>query len=72
MHNPQSSRPSGQPEFWLAGFNFGAALTIAAFIGALTQPDSMAGIRYVLWTLTATGIIVLLLCLAGYLSQRKL
>jgi hypothetical protein len=71
MHNVQSDRPGGRPELWLAGFHFGAALAIAAFVGALTQSDSMAGIRDVLWTLTATGIIVLLLCLAGYLSQRK-
>ena len=66
--------PAGacQPgELWLAGLNTGAALAVATFVAALTQPGSASAIRDVLWTLTATGVCAVLLCLARYLTLRR-
>lgn len=71
---PSVTAPAGacQPgELWLAGLNTGAALAVATFVAALTQPGSASAIRDVLWTLTATGVCAVLLCLARYLTLRR-
>jgi hypothetical protein len=58
-------------DLWLAGFGAGAALAVGAFVGVLTLPATSAGVRDVLWALTATGVVVLVLSLAAYLTQRR-
>ena len=63
-------KPSGWADLWLAWLGVGAALAVGAFVVALTLPGSSSGTRDILWALTATGVVVLLLCLAGYLTQR--
>jgi hypothetical protein len=64
-------KPIGWADMWLAGFGAGAGLVIGAFVGALTLPNSLPGIRDVLWALTATGVVIVVLCLAAYHSQRR-
>jgi hypothetical protein len=59
----------GGPDLWLVGINAGAALAIAAFVAALTQAGGPIAVRDVMWTLAVTGVCILLLCLAGYLSR---
>lgn len=49
----------------MAGLGVGAMLAVAAFVGALTLPSSTG----LLWALAGTGVVVLLLCLAGYLAR---
>ena len=63
-------KPRGWTDLWLAGVGAGAALVVGALVGALTLPATPAGTKDVLWVLTATGAVVLLLCLAAYLTQR--
>ena len=67
----QSNKAGGRPDLWLVGLNASVALAIGAFVAALTQPTDSPGIRDVLWTLTATGIVTMLLCLAGYFTQPR-
>jgi hypothetical protein len=71
-HITRKSAPSsgGGPELWLVGINAGAALAIAAFVAALTEPADLAAGRAVMWTLVATGVCILSLCVAGYRGQR--
>lgn len=64
-------KTGGRPELWLAGLQSGVGLTVAALVGALVESAASAATRDVLWTLTGTGIVVMLLCLAGYLTQRR-
>ena len=47
-----------------------AALAVGALVVALMLPPTLSGVRDVLWALTVTGVVVLGLCLAGYLTQR--
>jgi hypothetical protein len=61
----------GLSDLWLAGVGVGGALAVGAFVGALTLPTASSGIRDVLWALTATGAVVLILCLAAYFSLRR-
>jgi hypothetical protein len=61
----------GWADLWLAGVGVGAALAVGALVGALTLPITSSGVRDVLWALTVTGAVVFVLCLAGYLTQRR-
>ena len=44
---------------------------MSALIGALTLPAAMSGFRDALWAITGGGMIALLLCLAGFFTQRR-
>ena len=66
-----SEPTNGGAELWLVGIGAGAALIIAAFVAALTEARGLTAVRDVMWTLTFTGVCILLLCLAGYLSERR-
>jgi hypothetical protein len=67
----RAGMPGSGADLWLVGINAGAALAIAAFVAALTQADGPMAVRDVMWTLAVMGVCILLLCLAGYLSQRR-
>jgi hypothetical protein len=58
-------------DLWLAGIGVGAALAAAALVGVLTLPITLSSAKDVLWALTATGTITLILCLGAYLTQRR-
>jgi len=64
-------RPGGWGELWLAGVGGGIAVAAATAIGALTLPPTMTGLIGVLWVVTIAGSIIMVLCLVGYLSQRR-
>jgi len=64
-------KPRSWTDLWLAGAGVGASLAIAAFVGVLTLPLTPSATRDILWILTVTGIVILILCLAAYLSQRS-
>jgi hypothetical protein len=72
-HEPpaRTSPPVVRAELWLVGINAGTALAIAAVVAALTQAGGPTAVRDVMWTLAVMGICILLLCVAGYLSQRR-
>ena len=64
-------KPSGWADLWLTGVGAGAALAVGALVGALTLPSNLPGTKDVLWTLTAAGAFVMLICLVAYLTQRR-
>jgi hypothetical protein len=64
-------RPHGWADLWLAGVGAGVALAVGALVGALTLPVSLTGARDMVWALTVTGTLVVTLCLAAYLTQRR-
>jgi FtsH-binding integral membrane protein len=55
----------------LFGAGAGAALAAGALVTALTLSVAQSGARDVLWVLTGAGAVVLVLCLIGYLTQRR-
>ena len=55
-------KPSGWSDLWLTGVGAGAALAVGALVGALTLPATLTGTKDVLWTLTAAGALIFLLC----------
>jgi hypothetical protein len=61
----------GWADLWLAGMGAAVAVATGALVGALTLPAAMSGTRAALWVATGCGVIVLLLCLFGYLGQRR-
>jgi hypothetical protein len=64
-------KPGGWGELWLAGVGAGVAAAAAAAAGALTMPSNLAGRIDALWAVTAAGALVTVLCLVGYLAQRR-
>lgn len=64
-------KPGGWGELWLTGVGAGIAVAAAASVGALTLPASLAVRIDVLWAATAAGALVTVLCLFGYLAQRR-
>jgi hypothetical protein len=64
-------KPGGWADLWLAGAGAGVAVMMGALVGAVTLPIAMSGIRDVLWAVTGGGVVVLLLCLLGYFTQRR-
>lgn len=65
-------KQTGWADLWLAGVGAGAALAVGALTGALTFASGLpSGSKDVLWALTATGAVVLILCLVAYISQRS-
>lgn len=64
-------KPGNWSDLWLAGFGAGVAVAMGALIGALTLPVAMSGTRDALWAVTGGGVVVLLLCLVGYFTQRR-
>jgi hypothetical protein len=62
---------TNQADLWLVGINAGVALAIAASVAALTKAGGLTAVTDVMWTLAVMGICILLLCLAGYNSQRR-
>ena len=64
-------KPGGWADLWLAGVGAGVAVAIAALVGALTLPVAMSGTRDALWAVTGGGMVVWLLCLVGYFTQRR-
>lgn len=64
-------KPGNWSDLWLAGFGAGVAVAMGALVGALTLPTAMSGTRDALWAVTGGGVVVLLLCLVGYLTQRR-
>jgi hypothetical protein len=64
-------KAGGWADLWLFGAGAGAALVAGALVTALTLPVNQSGTRDVLWVLTGAGVVVLLLCLVGYLTQRR-
>jgi hypothetical protein len=71
MERLDRCKRGGWADLWLAGVGVGGALAVGASVGALTLPVTSSGIRDVLWALTATGAVILVLCLAAYLTQRR-
>ncbi len=71
MERLDGCKRGGWADMWLAGVGVGAALAVAALVGALTLPATSSATRDVLWALTATGVVVLVLCLAAYFTQRR-
>jgi hypothetical protein len=47
------------------------AVLISALVGALTVPTALSGTRDTLWAITGGGLIMLLLCLVGFFTQRS-
>jgi hypothetical protein len=66
----EGCRHSNWGDLWLAGAGSGAALAAGALVTALTLPTS-GKIDAVLWVLVGAGMVIVGLCLAGYLSQRR-
>ncbi len=64
-------KPGGWGELWLAGVGAGIAVAAATAVGALTLPANLTGLIDVLWVVTAAGTLVTVLCLVGYLTQRR-
>jgi hypothetical protein len=64
-------KAGGWADLWLFGAGVGAALAVGAFVTALTLPAAQPGTRDVLWVLTGAGAVILVLCLVGYLTQRR-
>lgn len=64
-------KPGGWSDLWLTGVGAGFAVMIGALVGALTLPVEMSEIRDTLWAITGCGVMVLLLCLVGYFTQRR-
>jgi hypothetical protein len=64
-------KPGGWADLWLAGAGAGVAVLIGALVGALTVPTALSGTRDALWVITGGGLIMLLLCLAGFFTQRS-
>jgi hypothetical protein len=62
---------AGWAELWLAGVGAGVAVAIGALVGAVALPGAMSGTRDALWAVTGGGMAVLILCLAGYFTQRR-
>jgi len=71
MDRLDSCKPRDWADLWLAGVGVGAALAAAALVGVFTLPITPSSTKDVLWALTATGAIILILCLAAYLTQRR-
>jgi hypothetical protein len=63
-------KPGGWADLWLAGAGAGVAILIGALVGALTVPTALSGTRDALWAITGGGLIMLLLCLVGFFTQR--
>lgn len=63
--------PGGWGELWLAGVGAGIAVAAAAAVGALTLPANLAGRIDALWAVTAAATLITILCLVGYLAQRR-
>jgi hypothetical protein len=64
-------QPGGWGELWLAGVGAGIAVAAATAVGALTLPVTLTGLVAVLWAVTGAGTLITVLCLAGYLTQRR-
>jgi hypothetical protein len=67
----KTCRQHGWGELWLAGFSSGAAAAAATLVTVLALPGTLIGTRDVLWTVTAAGAIVAIVCLLGYFTQRR-
>jgi hypothetical protein len=67
----EGCRPGGWGELWLAGVGGGLAVAAATAVGALTLPLTLTGIINALWVVTVAGSVIMVLCLVGYLSQRR-
>jgi hypothetical protein len=64
-------KPGGWGELWLAGIGAGVAVTASAAVGALTLPTTLATLAGILWAATVAAILITILCLVGYLTQRS-
>lgn len=64
-------KAGGWADLWLFGGGVGGALAVGALVTAMTLPAAQPGTRDVLWVLTGAGAVILVLCLVGYLTQRR-
>ena len=64
-------KPGGWADLWLAGASAGVAVLISALVGALTVPTALSGTRDALWAITGGGLIMVLLCLVAFFTQRS-
>lgn len=64
-------KPGGWGDLWLAGVGAGVALAAAAGVTAATLPATLTGTKDVLWAATVAGIILALICLVAYFTQRR-
>ena len=46
-------------------------MAAATAVGALTLAPTITGIINALWVVTVAGSVIMVLCLVGYLSQRR-
>jgi peptidoglycan/LPS O-acetylase OafA/YrhL len=61
----------GWADFWLAVAGAGAAVGGGALLAALTPPPPMSAPVDVPWVLMGAGTAIFLLCMIGYLTQRR-
>lgn len=64
-------KPGGWGELWLAGIGAGVAVAASAAVGALTLPTTLTTLVGILWAVTVAATLVTILCLVGYLTQRR-
>jgi len=64
-------KAGGWADLWLFGAGAAASLAASTLVTALTLSAAQSGARNVLWVLTGAGAVILVLCLVGYLTQRR-
>jgi len=64
-------KQGGWGDLWLAGVGAGVALAAAAGVTAATLPEALAVTRNVLWAATIAGVVLAVVCLVAYFTQRR-
>jgi hypothetical protein len=64
-------KPGGWGELWLAGIGAGVAVAASTAVGALTLSTTLTTLVGILWAVTVAATLVTILCLVGYLTQRR-
>jgi hypothetical protein len=65
-------KAGGWADIWLAGIGLGGGLGTAALVTVLSLGTTVAGsTKVILWMLVIIGVVILVLSLSAYLTQRK-
>jgi hypothetical protein len=68
----EGCKPHGWSDFWLAGAGIGGGLAVAAIVTVLALPATVPSAdRDILKMLVILGVVVLVLCLIAYFTQRR-